>query len=63
MAMEIAALERTGTWILFLFLHVFILLLVSGSIRLRLALIDLLSVIRLVLLPMVFSRNMVVITM
>ena len=37
--------------------------LVSGSIRLRLALIDLLSAIRLVLLPMVFSRNMVVITM
>jgi hypothetical protein len=52
MVEEIAALEWTSTWDL-----------VSGSIRLRLALMVLLSAIRLVLLLVVFSRSKVEIMM
>jgi hypothetical protein len=63
MAEEIAALERTGTWDLYHVPHVFVRLLVSGYIRLRLALMVLLSDIRLVLLLVVFSRSMVEIMM
>jgi hypothetical protein len=61
MAEEIVALERTGTWDLVL--HVFVRSLVSGSIRLRLTLMVLLSTIRLVLLLVVFSRSKVMIMM
>jgi hypothetical protein len=54
---EIAALERTGMWDLVPCPHVFVRSLVSGSIWLRLALMVLLSDIRLVLLLVVFSRS------
>jgi hypothetical protein len=70
MAKEIAALERTGTWDHVPCppsppprSHVFVRSLVSGSIRLRLALMVLLSAIRLVLLLVVFSRSKVMIMM
>jgi hypothetical protein len=56
-------LSRVARGILCPIPHVFIRLLVSGSIRLRLALMILLSAIRLVLLLVVFSRSKVVIMM
>ena len=58
MAEEIAALERTGTWDLVSLPPAFVPSLVSGSIRLRLALMVLLSVIKLVLWLVAFSRCM-----
>jgi hypothetical protein len=63
MAEEIAALEQTGMWDLVPCPHVFVQSLVSGYIRLRFALMVLLSDISLVLLLMVFSRSMVEIMM
>jgi hypothetical protein len=53
MVEEIAALERTDTWNLVPCHHVFVLSLISGFIRLRLALMVLLSTIRLILLLLV----------
>jgi hypothetical protein len=53
MVEEIAALERTDTWDLVPCHHVFVLSLISGFIRLRLALMVLLSTIRLILLLLV----------
>lgn len=53
MAEELAALERTGTWDL-------VPSLVSGSIRSRLALMELLNAIRLALWRVVSNKNMVV---
>jgi hypothetical protein len=60
MAEEIAALEWTDTWDLMPY-SPRVRSLVSGSIRLRLALMVLLSAIRLVSLLMVFNRSKVVI--
>jgi hypothetical protein len=57
MAEQIAALEQTGTCDLVPCPHVFVRSLVSGSIRLRLALMVLLSAIRLVLLLVVFNSS------
>jgi hypothetical protein len=63
MAEEIAALEWTSTWDLVPCPHMFIQSLVSGSIRLGLALMVLLSAIRLISLLVVFSRSKVMIIM
>jgi hypothetical protein len=60
---EIAALEQTNMWDLLPFSYMFVRSHISGSIKLRPALIVLLIAIRLVLLFVIFSRNMVMIMM
>jgi hypothetical protein len=58
---EIAALEQTNMWDLLPFSYMFVRSHISGSTKLRPALIVLLIAIRLVLLFVIFSRNMVMI--
>jgi hypothetical protein len=63
MAEKIVALDPLAPGILFLFLIVFVSSCVSGSIRLRIALMILLSVAKVILWLVVFIKSMIVIMM